>query len=128
MTAACMKSKHGLVAGHAYTLLGANKKTDRLIVRNPWSTEKYYGEGSDQDADGIFEVPVSVFKYSFTAFTISYYADWKIASMGRTTMDTAGKSYQSVKWNINNPVAQELFLTLDLVDENQIAAKCEQYN
>lgn len=47
MTAACMQSHDGLVEGHAYTVLGANRNTGRIMVRNPWSTENYYGTGSD---------------------------------------------------------------------------------
>jgi hypothetical protein len=61
MTASCDTSIDGLVKNHAYSLLGVNDKTDRLIMRNPWSKERYTGEGSDQVNDGTFEVPLEVF-------------------------------------------------------------------
>jgi hypothetical protein len=61
MTASCDESVDGLVAGHAYSVLGVNDQTDRIIMRNPWSNEKYYGKGSDQQNDDIFEVPLEVF-------------------------------------------------------------------
>lgn len=47
MTAGCHHSQYGLVAGHAYSLIGVNSATNRIIVRNPWGSENYYGPGSD---------------------------------------------------------------------------------
>lgn len=47
MTAQCWVSKYGLVDGHAYSVLGLNAETNSVIVRNPWSSESYYGPGSD---------------------------------------------------------------------------------
>lgn len=47
MTAGCHYSQNGLVSGHAYSMLGVNEETGRIIVRNPWSSEQYYGPGSD---------------------------------------------------------------------------------
>lgn len=47
MTCGCHRTHNGLVAGHAYSLLGVNESTGRIIVRNPWASERYYGEGSD---------------------------------------------------------------------------------
>lgn len=47
MTAGCHYSQHGLVSGHAYTMLGVNDATNRIVVRNPWGSERYTGPGSD---------------------------------------------------------------------------------
>lgn len=47
MTAACHNAINGLVPGHAYTVIGANRNTGRIKVRNPWSEEEYHGDGSD---------------------------------------------------------------------------------
>ena len=38
---------NGLVTGHAYTVIGVNENTGRIIIRNPWASELYHGEGSD---------------------------------------------------------------------------------
>lgn len=61
MTAACHHSQYGLIAGHAYTMLGVNigvnernEETRYIVVRNPWGKEQYTGPGSDQDNDGKF--------------------------------------------------------------------------
>lgn len=47
MYAGCHFSQYGLVAGHAYSVLGVNSEEDRIIVRNPWGAELYTGPGSD---------------------------------------------------------------------------------
>jgi len=57
MTAACYNPGHGLITGHAYTLLGALRLEDgesngvRLLkMRNPWGSEKYVGPWGDADS------------------------------------------------------------------------------
>lgn len=47
MTAGCYGSSYGLVAGHAYSMLGVNDDTGRIVMRNPWSSESYRGPGGD---------------------------------------------------------------------------------
>lgn len=47
MAAGCHNSVYGLVSSHAYSVLGVNTSTQRIIVRNPWASEKYTGPGSD---------------------------------------------------------------------------------
>ena len=47
MSAGCHNSQYGLVSGHAYGMIGVNHETNRIIVRNPWGSENYYGPGSD---------------------------------------------------------------------------------
>ena len=76
ITAACLTAVSGLVPGHAYTVLGVNKTDRRIILRNPWSSEEYYGVGADQTDDGVFEVPPSIFVEAFPNFSIAYYKDW----------------------------------------------------
>ena len=55
MTGGIFKNEHGLVAGHTYTILGANEvmvdgKPVRLVkLRNPWSTDKYTGPWGAND-------------------------------------------------------------------------------
>jgi hypothetical protein len=34
---------HGLVTGHAYTVIGFNSYGKRVQMRNPWAAEKYHG-------------------------------------------------------------------------------------
>ena len=74
MSAGCHYSQYGLVSGHAYGLIGTNG--NNIIVRNPWGSENYTGPGSDQTDDGQFEVPLNIFRTSFTEFTILMYDDW----------------------------------------------------
>lgn len=59
MTAGCCHSgraPHGLVSGHAYTLLDVKdiykdgaKYTTLAKLRNPWASERYDGPWSDND-------------------------------------------------------------------------------
>jgi len=81
ITTACFKKRNGLVAGHAYTVIGvatvedANGKKHRLVkARNPWGAEGYNGDWSDKSKlwtpalreqvgskvanDGVFWLPV----------------------------------------------------------------------
>ena len=44
---------HGIVTGHAYTILGTHQFTDGVKVfkiRNPWGVEKYNGPAGDNDS------------------------------------------------------------------------------
>ena len=66
-----------------------------ITLRNPWSNELYYGEGSDQDDDGTFRVPVDIFKYAFGEFTILYYKDWKTSTIGKQVVDKDEAVYGS---------------------------------
>lgn len=86
MTASCYVSQDGLVAGHAYSLLGVNESTQRIILRNPWGNEMYTGPGSDQTNDGIFEVPVDTFKTSFPWFVILMYDNWYKTQLGISSL------------------------------------------
>lgn len=120
MTAACHYSYDGLIAGHAYTLVGVNYDTGRIMMRNPWSDESYYGEGSDQTNDGFFELPVSTFVNAFPNFSIAYYQEWYATQLG----PQVGSSGLNSGWTINNPTNQYVIVTLDLVPEKMVAATC----
>ena len=58
MAAGTRVSNHGLIAGHAYGVLGSQELTDssgavvhKLIkMRNPWGSEKYIGDWSDDSS------------------------------------------------------------------------------
>lgn len=85
-----------MVGRHAYTVLGvAVYKGEKLVkIRNPWGVEEYTGAWSEksskwtQDArkvlnhpdlnDGIFFVPMSLYKTVFEFTNTSFYADWKV--------------------------------------------------
>lgn len=57
------KNKYDLPDGHVYTVLGIDPKTDMVKIRNPWGS----GEGNVKGgANGIFELPLSEFKNTFS--------------------------------------------------------------
>lgn len=108
MSAGCHYSQYGLISGHAYGLIGVNG--NNIIVRNPWGREEYTGPGSDQTDDGQFEVPVDVFRSSFTEFTIVMYDDWNWTSLGRDTISHDGDKY----FNIYNDQSQQVVVTFEV--------------
>jgi calpain-15 len=102
MTAACHRAVHGLISGHAYTLLDSveledkdkNKKIHLVQMRNPWGKEKYTGPWRDDDDrwtddlksqvnltradDGIFYMRYQDFKKAFPRFQVAMYSEnWK---------------------------------------------------
>jgi len=98
MTAAVMGNsyKHGLVNGHAYTVIGvATYKGQKLVkLRNPWGSERYVGPWSDQDKskwtqeakdaldyqyqtnNGAFWMPLNLFKSHIYTVHTALYHDW----------------------------------------------------
>lgn len=94
---------YGLTSGHAYTILDIVEITDgnslkeRLIkIRNPWGQERYSGPWSDNSKewnadyerqanlkkanDGIFFIPMKVFKKTFSMFGVSHYEPkWELS-------------------------------------------------
>jgi len=96
MTTACFNKVNGLIASHAYTVIGVNTVTDaegqkhRLVkCRNPWGRESYSGKWSDKsklwtpelrkqvDAvvanDGVFYIPVEEYKTDFSGIYYTMY-------------------------------------------------------
>ena len=53
-----------------------------IKIRNPHSAERYNGEGSDQDIDGVFSMPIESFREAFGNMYVLYYEDWKWTSTG----------------------------------------------
>jgi hypothetical protein len=55
----------GLVADHAYTLLGTEERNGQQLVklRNPWGSSE---TGSDGRDDGVFTMPVEKFIKAYT--------------------------------------------------------------
>lgn len=98
-------------------------------MRNPWSTEVYYGEGSDATDDGTFELPLANFKVAFPDFTINYYDDWKVTSIGGATL-SSGASYNYEQYVVENPTQQDVIFTFDLPMAYQLSAApgCELYD
>ena len=91
---------HGLVAGHAYSLLDVTEVKDAsgtvhklAKMRNPWNVEKYTGPWSDGDSkwtdelkkqvglvkanDGIFFMPLEDFYNLYISFSVSIYEEFK---------------------------------------------------
>jgi hypothetical protein len=123
MTAGCYNSEYGLVSGHAYTVLGVNEDTHRIVVRNPWGSEQYTGPGSDQDDDGKFEVPLDVWMNNFYEFTVMKYADWKVTNLGRQVMDS--RTYEKF-WNINVDQTQKAIITIDMASSRHAEQGCDE--
>jgi hypothetical protein len=99
MTAPCTRSNSGLTSGHAYALLDGITLGDTKLVKvmNPHGHDSYTGPWNDKDSrwtpefmkqvnldptdNGIFYMPLDIFKASFEAFNVNMYDDnWKIDS------------------------------------------------
>lgn len=105
ISTACFSGANGLVAGHAYTIIGVVRirKTDgtvqRLVkARNPWGSERYKGKWCDsckewanddyrkqaglvKANDGIFHIPVEEFNTDFTYLQhIPWNDNWKTST------------------------------------------------
>ncbi len=67
--AGCMNPKlKGLVAGHAYTVLAFDEKSDQLTLRNPWGDTEPGNDGKD---DGIFKLTFAEFMTNFFSLGIA---------------------------------------------------------
>lgn len=88
-----------MISGHTYTILGVSEvtsdgKSQKLVkMRNPWTTENYTGPWSQSDSkwtkeskeqaglsaeksqkdEGIFHVPMDLFKKLFGSFAVGMY-------------------------------------------------------
>jgi hypothetical protein len=96
-------SRYGLVAAHAYSVVGHYKIKDAsgkvvanlLRIMNPWNKDKYTGPWSDQsdlwtdeykaqvpftndNMDGAFYIDIDSWVYGFNYYTITYVDEsWK---------------------------------------------------
>jgi len=63
----------GLPRGHAYSIIGYDPQTEKVLVRNPWGhgePRRADGTAKDGTDDGVFEMTLEEFKSNFT--TIAY--------------------------------------------------------
>lgn len=105
MGAGTRVSNHGLIAGHAYSVLGAQELKDsagkvvhKLVrMRNPWGSEEYHGDWSDKSTlwtadfkqqahyedkdDGIFFVPLDQWRQDWASISVCHYQDWNETSL-----------------------------------------------
>jgi hypothetical protein len=104
----------GLPTGHAYTVKGVKEYNGNKYVqiRNPWGAEEYRGPSSDKDTkfwtpealttlghkvqdDGIFWMPLKVYKDLFLDVTTALYQDWH-------------KQSKKYSWNRSKPTSSVL--------------------
>lgn len=97
MVSSCINGEYGLQSAHAYSLVeGVTVGGTQLVkVMNPWGAEKYTGPWNDNDSrwtdaykrqvnlvvadDGIFYMPLSVFRSAFATTQVAMYNDnWKV--------------------------------------------------
>ena len=89
---------NGLLADHAYTLLGAKRLdngTMLIKLKNPWGTTEYFGSYSDENIDpailnqlgsyslkqdGMFHIPVEVFANYFESINVCHFKNDFITS------------------------------------------------
>lgn len=54
---------NGIINGHAYSVLGYNRETDKVTLRNPWKRKEW--KHQDSPDDGVFEMPMRDFYSSY---------------------------------------------------------------
>ena len=136
------RSARGIAQNHGYTVLDAVEVEGNKLVRcrNPWGREDYSGPWNDQDTanwdpaiqaqvhfvndkdDGIFYVPLAVYKEEFESTSISYdVTNWS-QSYFLATNDDSADSPNPVRgeegvaggsrhtFTVTSPVAQTVYL------------------
>jgi len=145
IAANCDISYEGLVAYHVYTVLGAVELMkdgavyEKLVkLRNPWATEVYTGPWSDSDPqwtedfkaqvnhtvanDGVFYMTLSdIFKGFYSVDIVHYKDSW--IKQQKKFVDNHDKSTYS--WTITNPVAQELVVGIDMLQNRKVMKTTE---
>lgn len=99
MTGWCSKTKHGITRNHIFSVMDAvhlnlddGTTVDLIKVRNPWGSEDYKGPWGDKDPrwtdalrtqiggrdanDGLFFIPLALFKELFPLYDVAMYRDW----------------------------------------------------
>jgi hypothetical protein len=123
---------YGLAENHAYQVLNYYEIStgEKLLrIRNPWRSENYALANSDNGSwsveakaevgddyvnadDGVFFIPYSIIDSGTNAIYISYVEfDWKVSFVEGTD---SGTTYEFI---IDNPVAQDVFLMIDVLSE-----------
>ena len=118
----------GLVGGHAYTTIGvAEYNGEKLVImRNPWSVEKYTGPWNDKSSkwtaaakkalnhvsanDGKFYVPLSVYKSSFGSTVVGFLKNWQRRTARGSWKRSTGRTglYSSTKFTVSNSQTQTI--------------------
>lgn len=111
--------QNGLQPGHAYSVQDVHtyKGEDLIRLRNPWGVSEYNGPWAHDSSkwtndaknqkgmiysaknDGLFWMPVSLFRQSFNEYIVSLYQDWKLSQF-----KLAPVKAQSFKFNIKSNV------------------------
>jgi len=131
----------GLVSGHAYTLLDLVQLStgEKLAkVRNPWSTEQYNGEWSDNSPkwtealkkevnltnarDGIFFLPFKLYAEQYWGASVAIYQPYKY-----TQIDVS-LSKRSVTYTLTNPTEQEMYVVGETYSDRNFPRTCEPNN
>lgn len=140
MTTPCCSqaNPHGLVSGHAYSFLGTVQLSNGVKlaqVRNPWGKEMYKGPWSDHDSqwnakylkeaghshedDGSFFMPFDYYMSYFYELNVAYYEPY--VQIKRTDYHMAQKVFA---FNINNPVNQEFYITVETQSPRNYPRAC----
>lgn len=85
-------NSHGVVADHAFTILGAQMYGSKKVIkiRNPWGSEGYSGSLADSKMsvtverslkhvasnDGVFFMPLNEFTNAFEYIVTTFYDSW----------------------------------------------------
>lgn len=140
-TACCNNPPDGIVSGHAYTLVGTAEVSDggqtyRLVkLRNPWASEMYYGDWSDSSSlwtdslkeqagwtradDGIFFMAFDMFMERLEATQFAVYEDFAYSHKWSFSQRS-----QWLDIEINNPVRQKLYLTVETLSPRMSPYTC----
>lgn len=118
MTAGCQNEVPGtgLVTGHAYTVIGVGDTPGTLKMRNPWGSENYVGPGADDKDDGIFNLPVGLFRKGFTNISFAYLDNYNI-----TRMTSQKKQGREVDFDFTSDKDGDVYVTLDYEAERRLA-------
>lgn len=146
-------SRYGIVGGHAYSFIKTVKLSNgtRLVqVRNPWSVERYTGPwgdkstkwtqkykdeaGFDAKDDGLFFLPIEIFKSDFGITWINYdtarmwRSHWlilndKTNSPGQSSW--CGKSCVRHEFKLKSEVSQEIIVSANTWQDRGYPYKCK---
>lgn len=126
---------YGIVHGHAFTVLGGHRfrengrDVDLILMRNPWGKFMYTGPYSthwgswnselkaqydrwSHISEGVFFVPVSIWRQNWHALTKQHYRDdWHTSETEGNTSTYDRTSRQTQEWvTFTNPTRQDLII------------------
>jgi len=144
MTTPCCNNGNfnGLITGHAYTLLNVLQLStgEKLAhVRNPWSQGEWKGDWSDKSSkwtaatkkeagyvnanDGAFFMPFKAYTENYWGASVALYQEYK----GYQLID-AEQSTRTVKYTVNNPIEQELYIVGETWSNRNYPRNCNPGN